>query len=86
VKRKNKLTIELPPEFIELCRVDGVEPEVVLKGFIADPSDIANNPRIDDFASNGSDERSMAQDYYIVLVIPGAKARGDTAKMKTQSK
>ena len=67
MKRKNKLTIELPEEFIELCEADGVTPEIVLRGFIADVSGIvswAANPRTDGYNSNGSDERSMAQDYY----------------------
>lgn len=67
MKRKNKLTIELPEEFIELCEADGVTPEIVLRGFIADVSGIvswAANPRTDGYNSNGSDERSMAQEYY----------------------
>ena len=42
MKRKNKLTLELPPEFIELCDRDGVTPELVLTGFIADLCQIMN--------------------------------------------
>ena len=67
MKRKNKLTIELPAEFIELCEADGVTPEIVLRGFIADLTGIINwqkAPRADGYSSNGSDERSMAQEYY----------------------
>jgi hypothetical protein len=67
MKRKNKLTLELPPEFIELCDRDGVTPETVLRGFIADLSEIMNwqsNPRADGYSSNGSDERRMAGEYY----------------------
>jgi hypothetical protein len=67
MKRKNKITIELPIEFIELCEGDGVTPEIVLRGFIADLAGIHNwvaNPRADGYSSNGSDERSMAQEYY----------------------
>jgi hypothetical protein len=67
MKRKNKITIELPIEFIELCEGDGVTPEIVLRGFIADLAGIHNwvaNPRSDGYSSNGSDERSMAQEYY----------------------
>ena len=67
MKRKNKLTIELPEEFIELTEADGVTPEIVLRGFIADLCGIMNYvaaPRADGYSSNGSDERSMAQDYY----------------------
>lgn len=66
MKRKNKLTLELPPEFIELCDRDGVTPETVLRGFIADLSEIMNwqsNPA-DGYSSNGSDERRMAGEYY----------------------
>ena len=67
MKRKTKLTIELPIEFIELCAGDGVTPELVLKGFIADVAGIMNwqaDPRTDGYGSNGSDERDMAQEYY----------------------
>ena len=67
MKRKNTITIELPPEFIELCMHDGVTPETVLRGFIGDLSGIVNwaaNPRADGYSSNGSDEREMAADYY----------------------
>ena len=67
MKRKNKLTLELPPEFIELCAADGVTPQTVLRGFIADLAGIMNwaaNPRTDGYSSNGSDERMMARDYY----------------------
>jgi hypothetical protein len=61
------LTIALPPEMIRLCKGDGVEPQVVLCGFIADLCGImnwANNPRADGYSSNGSDERRMAEEYY----------------------
>ena len=61
------VTIELPPEFVELCEADGVEPEIVLRGFIADLCEIRNYasaPREDGYSSNGSDERMMARQYY----------------------
>ena len=67
MKRKNRITLQLPPEFIELCEADGVPPETVLRGFIGDLSGIVNwaaNPRADGYNSNGSDEREMAMDYY----------------------
>ena len=67
MKRKNKLTIELPVEFVELCEADGVTPEIVLRGFIADLAGIMNwqsAPRADGYSSNGSDERDQAQAYY----------------------
>jgi hypothetical protein len=67
MRRKNRITIDLPAEFVELCQADGVKPETVLRGFIADLAGIMNwaaNPRADGYSSNGSDERSMARDYY----------------------
>jgi hypothetical protein len=66
-RRKNRITLTLPPEFIELCKTDGVEPRTVLRGFIADLAGIMNwasNPRADGYSSNGSDERRMAMEYY----------------------
>ncbi len=62
-----KVTIELPQEFLDFCKVDAVEPETVLRGFIADLAAIENlvsNPRKDGYGSNGSDERMMARQYY----------------------
>jgi hypothetical protein len=62
-----KITIELPQEFIELCHLDGVKPETVLRGFIADLCGIMNwakSPRADGYSSNGSDERTRAREYY----------------------
>ena len=64
---KHQLTIDLPEEFIELCKQDGTKPETVLRGFIADLSEIMNwakNPREDGYSSNGSDERMKAREYY----------------------
>ena len=62
-----KVTLDLPKEFIELCKRDKVEPEFVLRGFIGDLCGIVNfisNPREDGYNSNGSDERLMAMEYY----------------------
>jgi hypothetical protein len=67
MKRKRIVRIELPEEFISLCARDQVEPEIVLRGFIADLCGIMNwmaNPRTDGYSSNGSSERDMAQAYY----------------------
>lgn len=67
MRHKNRITIDLPAEFVALCAADGVKPETVLRGFIADLAGIMNwqaNPRADGYSSNGSDERSMARDYY----------------------
>ncbi len=64
---KHTLTLELPAEFIALCEHDGIDPQTVLRGFIADLCEIINwasNPRQDGYCSNGSDERTMARAYY----------------------
>ena len=64
---RKSITLVLPDEFIALCASDGVAPELVLRGFIADLCQImswAAEPRTDGYSSNGSDERSMAMDYY----------------------
>lgn len=61
------ITLTLPDEFVSLCRQDGVKPEVVLRGFIADLCEIISwqsSPRKDGYSSNGSDERRMARAYY----------------------
>jgi hypothetical protein len=66
-RRKRRLTLTLPDEFIDLCRADGVEPEFVLRGFIADLCGLIswqNAPRTDGYNSNGSDERFYAEEYY----------------------
>ncbi len=66
-KGKRKVTISLPDEFLELCDYDRIEPERVLRGFIADLCEIiswCSNPRADGYNSNGSDERSFARAYY----------------------
>ena len=65
--KKNRITLDLPPEFIALCEHDGIAPEFVLRGFIADLCEIIswqNAPRSDGYNSNGSDERSYARAYY----------------------
>lgn len=66
-RKTNRLTLQLPPEFVELCEGDGVTPELVLRGFIADLAGIMNwaaDPRADGYSSNGSDERRLAMEYY----------------------
>jgi len=66
-RKTSRLTLQLPPEFIELCEHDGVTPELVLRGFIADLAEIvswADSPRTDGYNSNGSDERRYAMEYY----------------------
>lgn len=64
---RRQIKIMLPDEMLELCQQDQVEPEMVLRGFIADLCGIVSwqsSPRTDGYNSNGSDERSMAMDYY----------------------
>jgi hypothetical protein len=64
---KHRITLDLPPEFIALCKRDNVPPEVILRGFIADLCEITswvNSPRADGYSSNGSDERHYAMAYY----------------------
>jgi hypothetical protein len=66
-RRRRKVTINLPDEFLELCDYDRTDPERVLQGFIADLCGIMNwcsNPRADGYSSNGSDEREFARAYY----------------------
>ena len=66
-RKNNRITLDLPPEFIALCKADGIEPAVVLRGFIADLCEIISwhsAPRTDGYSSNGSDERRMAREYY----------------------
>lgn len=54
------ITLQLPAEFVALCQRDGVEPEVVLRGFIADLCEL----RTGSYHTNGSDERMLAEQYY----------------------
>lgn len=64
--RTTPLTIEIPPEFEDVCRSVRCTPKQVLRGFIADAAGILNffaNPRVDRYSSNGSDERLMAEEY-----------------------
>ena len=61
------VTLALPPEFVELWEADGVAPETVLCGFIADLYEIrsyASDPREDGYCSDGTDERMLAQQYF----------------------
>ena len=56
----NTLTLVLPPQFLSLCATHGVEPETVIRGFIADLCHL----RTAEYHTNGSDERNLADDYY----------------------
>ena len=66
-RKTNRLTLDLPPEFVALCQADNVTPEMVLRSFIADLAELINwadRPRADGYSSNGSDERRLATEYY----------------------
>lgn len=66
-RRKRKVTIDLPDEFLELCDFDRTDPVRVLRGFIGDLCRIISwqsEPRLDGYNSNGSDEREYARAYY----------------------
>jgi hypothetical protein len=61
------LVIDIPREFIDLCEKFRLHPKTVVRGFIADLCELMNwayCPREDDYSSNGSDERRMAQLYF----------------------
>lgn len=70
------ITLDLPPEFLHLCEIDGIDPAMMLRGFIADVCGITgwlHVPRTDGYASHGSDERQMARDYFWRV---GARCQG----------
>lgn len=61
------ITLDLPPEFVRMCEIDGIDPALMLRGFIADVCGITgwlHVPRTDGYASHGSDERQMARAYF----------------------
>jgi hypothetical protein len=62
VNAKRTITIELPIEFQQLCQDDGVSPERVIRGFIADLCHLEE--------TNGSDERRLAVAYYVRCGYP----------------
>ena len=61
-KKKHRVTLELPSEFVALCARDKVAPEIVLRGFIADLCEIRGE--LAEGYQSSSDERMMAQMYY----------------------
>jgi hypothetical protein len=78
------VTLDLPQEFIDLCKRHDVTPEEVIKGFVADVSGIINwghpdpsqgrFPRPNDgYQSNGSDERRLALEYFERVGYPYRK-------------
>lgn len=66
-RTSHRVTLLLPDEFVALCRNDGIDPDLVLRGFIADLCGLISwqsDPRTDGYNSNGSDEREYAAEYY----------------------
>jgi hypothetical protein len=60
------VTLRIPPEFIQQCREVRRTPEEVLRGFIADLAGLQSyisKPRADGYSSNGSDERTYAEQW-----------------------
>ena len=61
------IRLDIPREFLELCAAHKLTPATVLRGYIADLCELQNwvrCPREDEYCSNGSDERSMAQAHF----------------------
>lgn len=61
------ISLDVPPEFTELCAACECSPATVLRGFIGDLCGLRNYcacPREDGYSSHGSDERWMAQSYF----------------------
>lgn len=61
------ISLDVPSEFVELCRDVALTPLDVLRGFIADVCGLQNlivRPRADGFSSNGSDERMYAEQWF----------------------
>jgi hypothetical protein len=69
VIRRNtqRVSLELPSEFLDFCSSRKIAPERVLSTFIADLCALTNLyvcPREDGYTSSGSDERELAHAYF----------------------
>ena len=84
-----RIALDLPPEFVSLCKTDGVAPQLVLRGFIADLCEIISSidaRRADGYSSNGSDERCMAREYYERVGYPWLnKPRVKAAQVRSRT-
>ena len=58
--QSEKIELEIPVEFCDMCAEIGLEPMHVLHGFIADLCHLRASP----FVTNGSDESMMAEQYF----------------------
>jgi hypothetical protein len=59
--------LELPREFIELCKRNGCNPKKVLEGFVSDSSELSSvfeRPREDGYANNGPEPVTLADRYF----------------------
>ena len=64
---------------MRLCERHQAKPDVVLRGFIADLCGLINwvkEPRPDGYASHGSDERRLADEYYERVGYPYFNSQG----------
>jgi hypothetical protein len=66
------VTLVPPPEFVFLCKGDGVEPGQVLRGLISGLCYV----RTADYNTHGSDERMYAEQYYERCGYPHGKDFG----------
>lgn len=64
-RQKQEITIEVPGEFLELCRFDQVSPVDVLRGFVTDLCSFGGW-QLEGYESNGhiSTDRDRACAYY----------------------
>jgi hypothetical protein len=65
-----RVTLDLPDEFVELCRCDMVPPETVLKEFIADLCSISGSgadEHMYGYICNLAGDRDRARAYYDLL-------------------
>jgi len=64
------IEVPLPPEFTAFCRGGDLDPEQLLRAFIADSSGIQDSrrcPREDQYCSTGADQRFLAREYVRLL-------------------
>ena len=61
MERKRDYTIRLPDEFLDFCEDLEVDPEDVIKGFVADLMNLTDPEN--GYFQHGSDERHLAWEY-----------------------
>jgi hypothetical protein len=60
-KRKSTVALRLPPALVSMCEGHSVEPDQVIRGFIADLCEL----RTADYNTHRSDERRLAEHFYL---------------------